>query len=103
MLNSIAETEQQKDSLLEDILEKLDIDETGTKATAEEKAAAKAAAKESIKTEIIELVPPLVPVEWSQGEPFNNNLKDKGCYGKGTAENGKVWAGCVAVATAHNR
>jgi len=46
------------------------------------------------------IVKPLIPVEWGQGAPFNNNLKNDNCYGNGTANNGKVWAGCVATATA---
>jgi hypothetical protein len=46
------------------------------------------------------VVKPLVPVEWDQGKPFNNHLEDKNCYGTGTANNGKVWAGCVATAIA---
>jgi len=46
------------------------------------------------------VVKPFIPVEWGQGEPFNNNLANKGCYGYGTAGNGKVWAGCVATAVA---
>lgn len=46
------------------------------------------------------IVKPLVPVEWGQGKPFNNDLANKGCYGNGTPNNGKVWAGCVATAVA---
>jgi len=46
------------------------------------------------------LVGPLIPVEWGQGNPFNNNLEEGDCYGSGTANNGRVWAGCVATATA---
>jgi len=90
MLNSIAETEQQKDSLLAGILEKLDaeIDETRTKAGEEDNAV--------IRTEIINLISPLVPVEWGQGTPFNNNLGGQ-CYSR---IDDKYPAGCVAVAVA---
>jgi hypothetical protein len=41
-----------------------------------------------------------VPVTWGQGKPFNNNLRYDNCYGQGTANNGRVWAGCVATAIA---
>lgn len=98
MLNSIVEAEQQKDSLIGGILEKLDI-ETSTKVTEEEREAAKKAAKEAagIKTETIELILPLVPVEWNQDAPFNDNLAYRNCP---ETTNGRVWAGCVAVAVA---
>jgi len=46
------------------------------------------------------VVKPLVPVEWGQDKPFNNNLEDRHCTGHGTTSNGRVWAGCVATATA---
>jgi len=95
MLNSIVEAEHQYDSLIVGILEKLgieiDIDiETDTKATEEEKAAAKAAALEAAKAaaqadadqiafeavhgKVIELVQPLVPVEWLNKYTGNENL-----------------------------
>jgi len=105
MLNSIAEAEQQYDSLIAGILEKLDIDiETDTKATEEEKAAAKEAAKAAAKAayealygKIIYLVQPLVPVQWGQGTPFNNNV---GGQCNNDTGNNKYWAGCVATAVA---
>jgi hypothetical protein len=42
----------------------------------------------------------LIPVEWGQGKPFNNNLENKGCSPPNGSSNGRVWAGCVATATA---
>jgi len=43
------------------------------------------------------VVRPLVPVEWDQKEPFNNNLEYKGCT---STSSGNVLAGCVATAVA---
>jgi len=90
MLNSIVEAEQQKDSLYAGIMEKLDA-ETSTKATT----------VIIVGDPVITLtMPPFVPVTWGQGIFYNDSLRDAGCYGDGTANNGKVKAGCVAVATA---
>jgi len=75
--------------LIGGIWEKLDV-ETGTKATSLPSVSVSS-------PEATGIVYPLVHVEWDQIAPFNNNLKDKGCSGTG---NGKVWAGCVAVAVA---
>jgi hypothetical protein len=102
MINSIVEAEHQQDSLLSSILEKLDI-EVGTKSTSieEAKAAARAGRRPVVTTETLNHITPLVPVEWGQGGPFNNGLKDKDCYGEKTPDNGKPWAGCVATAVAH--
>jgi hypothetical protein len=113
MLNSIVDAERQYDSLISGILEKLDIeidDDTGTKAPDEKKASkavvAKAIAQEVYETmfgKVIDLVQPLVPVEWGQGMPFNDNLEHRGCIDKKNGNiknNGKVLAGCVAVAAA---
>ncbi|MDR2584323.1 MAG: C10 family peptidase [Fibromonadaceae bacterium] len=92
MQNSIIEAERQKDSLIGGIWEKLDV-ETGTKATSQPSISVSS-------PEATGIVYPLVHVEWDQVAPFNNSLKDKNCYGKGTANNGKVKVGCVAVAVA---
>ena len=43
--------------------------------------------------------PLLDPIGWSQGAGFNEYCPDYNCYGYGTPDNGKAWAGCVAVAT----
>jgi hypothetical protein len=98
MVNSIVEAEHQQDSLLSSILEKLDI-ESGTKSTSieEAKAAARAGRRPVVTTEILNHVTPLVPVEWGQRVPFNNNLEHRNCSDTG---NGRVRVGCVAVATA---
>jgi len=89
MQNSIIEAERQKDSLIGGIWEKLDV-ETGTKATSLPSILVGA-------SEATGIVYPLVPVEWGQKAPFNNNLKYKNC----SNSNGKVLVGCVAVAVAH--
>jgi hypothetical protein len=44
------------------------------------------------------LVNPLVPVEWDQDDPFNNNLEHRGC--SPWPSNGKVPTGCAATAAA---
>ncbi|MDR2594614.1 MAG: C10 family peptidase [Fibromonadaceae bacterium] len=97
MLNSIIEAERQKDSLIGGIWEKLDV-ETGTKATS-----LPLISVSSLRVEATDIVYPLVRVEWGQGAPFNNSLKDKGCTDdEGEIKNGgRVLVGCVAVAVAH--
>ncbi|MDR1759883.1 MAG: C10 family peptidase [Fibrobacter sp.] len=92
ILNSIIETEKLKDSLLNEILEKLET-ESGTKAMG------LALSVTESPWNTISKVSPLIPVEWGQGPPYNNNVGGK-CSGDGTAENGKYWAGCVATAVA---
>jgi len=101
MLNSIIEAERQKNSLVDGLMEKLNV-ETSTKATSSDLIPIPFdPSRMSEVTRIRNKIDPLVPVEWGQGSPFNRNLEDKGCYGDNTAKNGKVWAGCVAVAVAH--
>jgi hypothetical protein len=99
MLNSIAEAEQQKDSLLDGIIAKLG-KETDT--------------KDIIAPELILATPgvlvygysygatlskigPLMPVEWGQGAPYNDSLPN--CP-PGTGSDGKAHTGCVATAMA---
>jgi len=43
------------------------------------------------------ILKPLVPVEWGQSNPFNDNLEYRNCP---KTDNGRVPAGCVATATA---
>jgi len=106
---SIIEAEQLRDSLIADILSK--IDETGVKDTIyidENEAATKVAATPAVPYDqvpqttysygpwtVASRVGPLLSVEWGQGTPFNDLVKNKGCA-SGTAP-----AGCVAVATSY--
>jgi len=89
MLNSIIEAEQQKDSLLESIMEKLG-DESDTKSGLFPIISAR-----EISRETVSKVGPLVPVEWGQERPYNNNLG-----GQCNNTSGRYWAGCVATAVA---
>ncbi|GHU69229.1 hypothetical protein FACS189413_07770 [Bacteroidia bacterium] len=106
---SIIEAEQRRDSLIADILAK--IEETGVKDTVyvdESEGATKVGITQATLTEDMEThitysygpwtvasrVGPLLPVEWSQGYPFNELVKYKGCT------SGSAPAGCVATATA---
>ncbi|MDR3000373.1 MAG: C10 family peptidase, partial [Fibromonadaceae bacterium] len=92
ILGSIVDAERQKDSLLNDILKKLDIKsnelaglsffesiDNGTR---------------NIDSQTVLRIDPIVPVQWRQGTPFNNNLTNPNC------SDGKNSAGCVAVAVA---
>ncbi len=96
MLNSIIEAEQQKNSLIDGILEKLDI-KTSTKSIPnldEVDLSGLLLYVVDNPPEIINEIKPLVPVEWGQGEPFNENLNNNKC------PSGKNLTGCVAVVTA---
>jgi hypothetical protein len=101
MLNSIIEAERQKDSLIGGIMEKLDVG-TGTKASF----GFNVPFDPSIMTKYTitrNKIDPLVLVEWGQGAPFNDSLKYKDCKDNegNIKNNGKVLAGCAAVAVAH--
>jgi len=109
MERCIAEAEQQRDSLLSEIMDKLweygEIDtirldaEAITKAVAPVELACDEEAHyyyEYGPWETAERVGPLLPVEWSQGSPYNNNAPSCSSGGSG----GKAWAGCVAIAAA---
>lgn len=104
---SIVESEQLKDSLMEDTLAKLKTE--GLKDTvylAEEEYATKAVAPEKYGVDEVTTyyeygpwivssgVGPLLPVEWGQDDPYNELVKNKNC-----SEN-KTPTGCVATATA---
>lgn len=108
---SIIEAEQMRDSLIADILSK--IDETGVKDTIyidENEDATKALSPTEITyaTEtrisysygpwtVASRVGPLSPVEWNQGYPYNM-LAPLTCSSGGSE--GRAWAGCVATAIA---
>jgi hypothetical protein len=94
ILNSIVEAEQQRDYLLEGIMEKLS-DESSTKAVLPIQ---RRITVKEISREIIAQITPLVLVEWDQGRPYNNNM---GGQCNNETGNNKHWAGCVAVAVAH--
>jgi hypothetical protein len=94
ILGGILETEEQKDSLLNEILEKQEI-ESGTKAGEAEIRVIGS----PVPGKTLAQVTPLLLVEWDQGTPYNNNVGGK-CSGDGPAENGKYWAGCVATSVA---
>jgi len=102
MLNSIAEAEQQKDSLLDGILAKLgketDTKNTVTPIDALLNISGVQLVSYSFDPIYFDKVGPLMPVEWGQGEPYNNKLQNVGCTGKGYG--GKYPVGCVATAIA---
>jgi hypothetical protein len=91
MINSIVEAEQLKDSLLESVMEKLNIESD------EELRNIITPSIERVisNPRIVGQITPLVPVEWGQRAPFNDNLINSKCA------SGKNLAGCVAVAVAH--
>jgi hypothetical protein len=90
-LNSIIEAELQKDSLLDGIFGKLDV-ESNTKSVITVPRLL------LYSTETISRIGPLVPVEWGQTLPFSNNLNNSKCT---RSDNyAKNLTGCVAVATA---
>jgi len=100
MLNSIANAEHQKDSLLEDILAKLG-NETDTKGTV-------TPIDDIYKIPNAKLLGvsyggyfdklgPYMPVEWGQEKPYNDSV---GGQCGNLTNNGKYWAGCVATAVA---
>jgi hypothetical protein len=99
MLNSIVEAEHQKDSLISDIIAKLNL-ESGTKAAVNDM---KLSGLLIIRTEspwaTVNNITPLVPVEWGQKLPFSNKLVNKNCtyYSDNYERN---LTGCVAVAVA---
>jgi hypothetical protein len=114
---SILESEQLKDSLMEDILAKIEIE--GVKDTVyitEEESATKALTlppqreliPQGYEDEtatyyeygpwmVLSKVGPLLPVEWGQRAPFNANIQ-KNCSNHSS---GKAPVGCVAVATSY--
>jgi hypothetical protein len=94
---SIVEAERLKDSLISDIEAKLGYDAVET----ETESGTKAIFIPIITSvgygawETTSRVSPLLPVEWRQGNPFNQALS-KTCSSNG----GRAVAGCVAIATA---
>jgi len=96
ILNSIVEAERQRDSLLDDIMEKLN-SESNTKASLFVPSQV-----DVIETsrELVNRVSPLVRVEWGQEEPFNDNVGGN-CAANWRNPKGNYPAGCVAVAVAH--
>jgi len=113
MLNSIIEAEQQKGSLIDSLIEKLNI-ETNTKATSPGIIPIPYdPSRTSEMTTTRNKIGPLIRVEWGQGTPlknawsyssfgFNDSLKYKDCKDKdgNIKNNGRVLVGCVAVAVA---
>ncbi len=93
MLNSITETEELKDSLLNGILDKLET-ESGTKASVAE--------IRMIGTPVfgktLAHITPLLPVEWGQRAPYNNKVGGKCPNNNGGYD--PHLTGCVATATA---
>jgi hypothetical protein len=96
------EAEQLKDSLINDILAKLIADEglpeTKTTTTTIEDQGDYRITTYTTRDEWLTLpkrIAPLLPVQWRQGRPFNDNIRYRNC------SNGTSPAGCVAVATAH--
>jgi hypothetical protein len=92
---SIIETERIRDSLMNDIEEKLSDVEVNTLGT---KASTYRFAVEYGTWQTVDHVYPLLPVEWRQGAPFNQAI-GKACSDDGT-NGGRAPAGCVAIATA---
>ncbi len=92
ILHSIAETEMQKDSLLNGILEK-----TGNEEQKKSSVPVISFEITSINYRIVNHIGPLLPVEWGQSAPYNNNVGGT-CNNK--TGNNKYWAGCVAASTA---
>jgi len=102
MLNSIAEAEHQKDSLLDGILVKLS-KETDTKNTISpidnilKVPSVRLLGISVSNNEYSNKVGPFMRVEWGQGTPYNNYVGGQ-CDNK--TGNNKYWAGCVATAAA---
>ncbi|MDR1759914.1 MAG: C10 family peptidase [Fibrobacter sp.] len=92
MLYSIVEAEEQKDSLLDGILEK-----TGNEEQVKSSVPVISFEITSIDYKILNHIGPLLPVEWGQGAPYNNNVGGT-CSNK--TGNNKYWAGCVATSVA---
>ena len=96
ILNAIIEAEQQKDSLLKSIEEKLSA-ESNTRSMS---ILVPIIRSREISRETVRQITPLVSVEWGQGKPFNDNLGGV-CAATWRNPDGKFPAGCVAVAVAH--
>ncbi len=97
ILNSIVETEEQKDSLLASAQEKLG-SELDTKVPNCVDVPGCSSVYGDLR-ETLESVFPLIPVEWDQGVPYNNNVGGN-CPYSNNKGNTKYWAGCVATSVA---
>lgn len=103
IMRSIVEAEQRRDSLINDIIAKLDdrIDPETKSLSDLMKDIKKQIRVTTTTTPLMTTakVAPLSPVEWGQGdannEPFWRNVRYKNCSA------GRSPAGCVAIATAH--
>jgi len=87
VLKSIIETEQRKPTL-DDVLGKSSY-ESGKAGVV-----APVVQANSVNIQVLKNISPLVPVQWGQGEPFNDLLNSS------NPQCTKYWAGCVATATA---
>jgi hypothetical protein len=97
---SIVEAQNKRDSLVESILTKLDLEETETKGIATnflELLGRIRITKTTGKWFTESKLSPLSQVEWEQGAPFNAEVPYI-CSTGGSG--GRAWAGCVAIATA---
>jgi hypothetical protein len=100
ILQSIVEAEQRKDSLINDIITKLDGgNDSETKSASILLTYLPRITSTTKNLGTTAIVTPLSPVEWGQGngdnEPFWRNVRNKNC------SSGTSPAGCVAIATAH--